>query len=136
MKTLAASAVVLVTLCAPALADPPREDLKIRFALRDTTTTQLDVIVGAGNPCATASEKHPGREIELRACMTDPTHVDGRGLPPTGSAAEGRRGSIDVAWSTRSAWGEYSSTSSLSIAHGTIAELGSAQGPHLTVTVQ
>ena len=117
MKTLAASTAVLVTLCAPALAEPAKDDLKIRFALRDTTTTHFDVMVGASNPCATASEKHPGREIQLRACLTDAAH-------------------IDVAWSTRSAWGEYSSTSSVPVAHGTIAELGSARGPHLTVTVQ
>lgn len=107
---------MLLTLCAPALAEPPRDDLKIRFALRDTTTTHFDVMVGAGNPCATASEKHPDREVQLRACMTD-AH-------------------LEVVWSTRSAWGEYSSTSSLPIARGTSAELGSANGPRLTVTVQ
>lgn|GEM_PF-6846469 len=118
MKTLAASLVVAASLCAPALADaPPRADLKIRFALRDTSTTSFDVMVGAGNPCATANEKHSDREVQLRACMTDAGH-------------------LDVSWSTRSAWGEYSSTSSLPITRGAAAELGSANGPRLTVTVQ
>jgi hypothetical protein len=117
MKLLAASTIVLVTLCAPALAEPPRADVKIRFALRDTTTTHFDLMIGAANPCATANEKHPDREVQLRACMTDAGH-------------------LDVVWSTRSAWGEYSSTSSLPIARGTNAELGSANGPRLTVTVQ
>jgi hypothetical protein len=117
MKTLAASSVVLLTLCAPALADAPAEDLKIRFALRDTTTTHLDVIVGAATRCATASEKHADRELQLSVCLTDAAHVE-------------------VTWSTRSAWGEYHSTSSVPVAHGAVAELGSANGPRLTVTVQ
>ncbi len=118
MKTLAASLVLIGSLCAPALADPPpRADLKIRFALRDTATTHFDVMVGAGNPCATANEKHSDREVQLRACMTDAGH-------------------LDVSWSTRSAWGEYSSTSSVPVSHGSVAELGSATGPRLTVTVQ
>jgi hypothetical protein len=119
MKTLAASAIVLVTLCAPAIAEPtaPPDSLKIRFVLRDTTTTHFDVIVGAAERCATANAKHPEREIQLRACLTDDAH-------------------LKVEWFTRSSWGEYRSTSSVPAVRGATAELGSANGPRLTVTVQ
>ncbi len=122
MKTLVASAVTILSLCAPALGDPadpaaPADARKIRFALRDTTTTHFDVIVAATNRCATARESHPDREVQLSACLTD----DAR---------------LSIEWFTRSAWGEYRSTSSVSATPGAVAELGSAKGPRLTVTVQ
>jgi hypothetical protein len=119
MKTLAASAIVLVTLCAPALGDPagPPDSLKIRFALRDTTTTHFDVIVAARGPCATARHTHPGREIQLTACMADATQ-------------------LTVEWLTRTGASEYRSTSSVPAVRGAVTELGTTTGPRLTVTVQ
>jgi hypothetical protein len=125
MKTFSTSIAILFTLCAPALADsvPPAaaehaEALKVRFAQHDTTTTRtFDVLVGAGGPCATASEKLPDHEIELQACVS-------------------RGSQLDIVWSTRSSWGEYRSTSSLPFVRGATAELGTAKGPRLGVVVQ
>ena len=122
MKTFATAFAILFTLCGPALADPgPAErsdSLKIRFAVRDTSTTRtFDVRVGAGSPCATASEKLPEHEIDLRACVSG-----------------GSR--LDIAWFTRSAWGEYRSESSIPFVAGATAELGTANGPRLAVAVQ
>jgi hypothetical protein len=120
MKIVAATGAVLFTLCGPALADPsapaPR---KVHFALRDTARTPhtFDVTVGERTPCATASEKVPDHQIELRACVSG-------------------RAQLDIEWSSRSAWGEYRSTSSLPFVPGATVELGSANGPHLGVTVQ
>jgi hypothetical protein len=123
MKLVAATGALLFTLCGPALADSsapahsgPR---KVRFALRDTTDTTrtFDLIVGELTPCATASEKVPDHQIELRACVSG--HAQ-----------------LDIEWFSRSAWGEYRSTSSLPFVSGATAELGSAKGPHLGVAVQ
>jgi hypothetical protein len=122
MKTFAAAFAILFTLCAPALADtgPPArpESFKVRFTLHDTTTTRtFDVVVGAASPCATVNEKLPDHEVELRGCVS------------AGSQ-------LDIAWFTRSSWGEYRSTSSLPFVHGATAELGTANGPRLAVVVQ
>lgn len=128
MKTFAAAVAILFTLCGPALADsgPPdhtdhtdrTDSLKVRFALHDSTTTRtFDVVVGASGPCATASEKLPDHEVELRACVSD-------------------RSQLDIVWFMRSAWGEYRSTSSLPFVAGATAELGTAKGPRLAVAVQ
>jgi hypothetical protein len=121
MKTAAAAAAILFTLCAPALADsgPPEhsESLKVRFTLHDPATTRtFDVLVGSASPCATASEKLPDHEIELRACVS-------------------KGSQLDIMWFSHSAWGEYRSTSSLPFVHGATAELGTTNGPRLAVAV-
>ena len=122
MKTFAAVAFALLILCGPALADtapPARPDsLRIHFALHDAATTRLfDVIVSSEHSCATVEEKLPNHQVEIKACMTNDVH-------------------LDVEWSTRSPSGEYRSTSSIAIARGTTAEMGTANGPRLGVTVQ
>jgi len=120
MKMLAASTATLLLLCAPALADsppPPREWLKIRFALRDAGSQTFDVVVGTVSPCATVSQKLAGREIELMACV-------------------GGDNRLDITWSTRSSSSEYRSQSSIPAIRGTTAELGSSTGPRLEVAVQ
>ena len=122
MKTLAAAAFAFLILCGPALADsaaPARPDsLRLHFALHDAATTRLfDVIVTSEHPCATVEEKLPNHQIEIKACLTNDAH-------------------LDVEWSTSSPSGEYRSTSSLALPRGTTAELGTANGPRLGVTVQ
>ena len=122
MKTLAASGFVLLVLCGPALADsaaPARPDsLQVHFALHDAGTARIfDVIVSPDHPCATARETHPDHQIELKACVSYDAH-------------------LDVEWSMRSASREYRSTSSLVLAHGATAELGTVNGPRLGVSVQ
>jgi hypothetical protein len=122
MKTLAASACLLLLVCGPALADPAAparpDSLKIHFAQRDAATTRaFDVIVSPDRPCATASEKNPDHQIELKACVSSDAH-------------------LDVEWFTRSSAGEYRSTSSLAVTRGATAELGTSSGPRLGVTVQ
>lgn len=122
MKIVAAASFSLLLLCGPALADsgsPARSDsLRVHFALRDAATTRaFDVIVSPDHPCATASEKDPAHQIELKACVSNDAH-------------------LDIEWSTRSSSGEYRSTSSLPLVHGVTAELGATAGPRLGVTVQ
>jgi hypothetical protein len=122
MKTLAASACLLLFVCGPALADsatPVRPDsLKVHFAQRDGTLLKaFDVIVSPEHPCATVHEQNPDHEIQLKACATGDAH-------------------LDVEWFTRSSSGEYRSTSSLSLVRGATAELGTVNGPRLGVTVQ
>jgi len=122
MKILAGSSCLLLFLCGPALAESPppaRTDaLKVHFALRDAAVTRaFDVIVSPDHPCATASEKSPDHQIELKACVTNDAH-------------------LDVEWSTRSSSGEYRSTSSLPLVRGVTSDLGTTNGPRLGVTVQ
>jgi len=137
MKTLATSLVVLTNLCAPALAapattpiataaapsappmppPPTTAPLKIRFSLRDVTTTDIDLVIGAANRCATATEKHTDRELQLHACVAP-------------------NGYLELDWSTRSSWGEYRSMSSVPATPGTTSELGMRKGPRLTVEIQ
>jgi len=122
MKTFAGSAFLLAFLCGPALADSApaarTDSVKVRFAQRDGATTRaFDVIVSPEHPCATASEKNPDHQIELKACVTVDAH-------------------LDIEWFTRSSAGEYRSTSSLPLTRGATAELGATNGPRLGVTVQ
>jgi hypothetical protein len=122
MKTFAAAFAILFTLCGPALADsgPPArsESFKVRFTLHDAATTRtFDVVVGAASPCASASEKLPDHEVDLHACVS-----------------AGSR--LDITWFNRSSSGEYRSSSSLPLVHGTTAELGATNGPRLAVEVQ
>jgi hypothetical protein len=130
MRTIATAATILFTLCAPALADPPRSDRaeptercdraeahKVRFTLHDATTSRtFDLSVAAG-PCATATEKTQDHEIDLRACVSGGTQ-------------------LDVEWFMHSAGGEYRTKSSLAFARGATAELGTGNGPRLGVVVQ
>ena len=118
MKLFTAS-VLLLLLCGPALASPaPSESFKVRVALRDGATTRtFDVSVAANGPCATAREKTTEREVDLKACVSSV-------------------GNLDIDWFTRSARGEFHSTSSITLAHGATAELGPADGPRFNVTVQ
>jgi hypothetical protein len=122
MRTFAASAFVLLVLCGPALADsasPVRLDsLQVHFTLHDAGSARsFDVIVSPDHPCATASEKSPDHQIELKACVSHDAH-------------------LDVEWFTRSSSSEYRSTSSLLLVHGATAELGTTNGPRLGVSVQ
>jgi hypothetical protein len=122
MKTLAASACLLLFVGGPALADPAPparpDSLKIHFAQRDAQALRaFDVIVSPARPCATASEKNPDQQIELKACLSDDAH-------------------LDVEWFTRTAAGEYRSTSSLPVTRGQTTEIGTSSGPRLGVTVQ
>ena len=122
MKLLADAAFVLPLLCGSALAasqSSTQPDLiKLLFTVRDAATTRsFDVIVRSEHSCATVSEKIPSREVEIKACAVGDAH-------------------LEVEWFTRSPSGEYRSTSSLSLARGATAELGTANGPRLGVVVQ
>ena len=120
MKIFATAALAVLALCAPAVADPaqpPPTQFKIRFTMRDATTQVVDVMVSTASPCATATRKRPDHEFELRACATHDLR-------------------LDLDWASRGAGGEYRSSSSMLLAHGATAELGSERGPHLTVAIQ
>jgi hypothetical protein len=128
MKTFAGSTFALLVLYGlgglggPALADTTPsarpDSQKLRFALHDAATIRLfDVIVSPDHPCATVEEKLPNHQIQIRACVSHDAH-------------------LDIEWSTRSPSGEYRSTSSLALAPGATAELGTANGPRLGVAVQ
>jgi hypothetical protein len=122
MKLFTASAFVVLTLCAPALADsgPPARpaSLHIRFVVRTGTAARIhDVIVAADQRCASASEKLSDHEDQITVC----------------TSGESR---LDIDWFTRSSASEYRSKASLVIERGTTSELGSGTGPRLAVTVQ
>jgi len=121
MKTSAAFALVLLSFCAPALADPAPpapESVAVRFAVHDgTATRRFTVIVGVRHPCATASERRADHYLELKACAS----IDSQ---------------LDVEWLARSSAGEYRSTSSIPLVHGATVELGSESGPRLEVAIQ
>jgi hypothetical protein len=126
MTTLTVSAILLLSLCAPVFADAGSPGLaagpvKIRFAVRESEITRsFDVVVAPDGPCASATERRADRSIELKACMV--------------------RDSLDIEWSTRrssnTSTTEYHSTSSVKIVRGETTELGSSEGPRLTVTIQ
>jgi hypothetical protein len=127
MTTFTVAAIVLFSLCAPLFADsaaPPPSTVKVRFALREPDLTRsFDVIVAPDRPCATASDRKPDRQVELKACIV--------------------RDSLDIEWmsrksvttSTGSSSSEYRSTSSVKIVRGETTELGSSEGPRLSVTI-
>jgi hypothetical protein len=125
MKLFAGSAVVLLSLCAPALADsapPPRAgppaSINIHFVVRTGAAARThDVIVTADHRCAQASEKVSDHEDEIMVCAS-------------GEAQ------LDIDWRTRSGSSEYRSKASLVVERGKTAELGSGTGPRLAVTIQ
>jgi hypothetical protein len=125
MTTLTVSAIVLLSLCAPVFADagspgPAAGSLKIRFAVREAETTRsFDVVLAPDRPCASASERKVDRQLELKACIV--------------------RDSLDIEWTTRkssnNSTAEYHSTSSIKIVRGETTEIGTSDGPRLSVTI-
>lgn len=121
MKTFATSALLLLTLCAPALADtaqPPRSQLKIRFSVKEGASARdFTVVLPSDGPCASATQKAPDHEIDIRACPSHDAH-------------------LMLDWRVRGPSGEYHSTSSIPFERGTTAELGTTTGPRLTVAIE
>ena len=147
MKTFAASIATVLFLCAPALADssppPPRDWLRVHFAVQDGATQAFDVAVAATGTCATVNQKLGTREIELSACPGGDGRLDiderseSGGGDTTGSAGgAGAKGPRGVDWRSRTGANEYDSRSSIPATRGAQAQLGSAPGPRLEVTVQ
>lgn len=121
MTTLAAFAFVLLALCTPALADPgaPRaSSFKLRVTVHDGASGRIfHVIVGPQLPCATASEKVPEHEIELRACAPSESH-------------------LQIDWHTRRGASESRGSSAMPLEPGSTVTLGSERDARVEITVQ
>jgi hypothetical protein len=125
MKLFATSIAVLLSLAPAAFAEPAppstgADGLKVHFALRETAAAQaavrtFDVVLAGVNPCASAKRKG-ANHVEIQACVSDRN--------------------LELSWSAQNAAGEYESRSSVPIGHGSTFELGTSDGPHLTVTIQ
>lgn len=114
--TFAAFALALLALCTPALADtPPRGALRLRVTVHDGATVQsFRVIVGPRLPCATANQRAPEHQIELKACAPDETH-------------------LHVEWFTRRGTSEFRGSSALPIEPGSTVTLGSERDAFVEV---
>jgi hypothetical protein len=120
MTTFAAFAFALLALCTPALADPGARSgsFKLRVTVHDGASGRtFRVIVGPQLPCATASEKIPEHEIELRACAPSETH-------------------ILIDWHTRRGTSESRGSSALPLEPGATITLGSERDARVEVSVQ
>jgi hypothetical protein len=121
MTTFAAFAFAFVALCSPAFADPAPArpaSLALRLVVNaGGAPRSYDVLVTTDHRCAMASQKRADHEDNITVCTSD----------------EGR---LDIEWWMRDAATEYHSKDSVVLARGASAELGSSNGPRLTVTVQ
>jgi hypothetical protein len=121
MTTLVAFTFALLALCTTALADPggPRPaSYKLRVTVHDGATGRsFRVIVGPSLPCATASEKVPEYQIELKVCAAHESH-----------------GMID--WYTRRGTSESRGSSALPLEPGATVTLGAERDARVEVTVQ
>jgi hypothetical protein len=121
MTTFAAFAFALLALCTPAFADPggPRSgSFKLRVTVHDGASGRtFQVIVGPHLPCATASEKIPEHQIELKACAPSESH-------------------IQIDWYTRRGMSESRGSSAMPLEPGATVTLGSERDARVEVTVQ
>lgn len=105
----------------PAQGDPPSKKpaaTKLRLVVQAEGPPRTYDVIVAAERCATARSKVVDREDDITVC----------------AQREDER--FDINWWTRQATREYRSTGSLVLARGATAELGSAEGPRLSVTAQ
>jgi hypothetical protein len=120
MTTLAAFAFALLALCSPALADPApaRPTFKLRVTVHDGASVHsFRVVVGPALPCATANQKVPEQQIEIKACATDDMH-------------------LHIEWYTRRGTSEFRGSSALPVEPGATVVLGSERDAHIEVAIQ
>ena len=121
MTIYAAFAFALLALCTTAFADPgaPRaSSFKLRVTVHDGASGRtFKLIVGPQLPCATASEKLPEHQIELKACASNESHM-----------------LID--WYTRRGTTESRGSSALPLEPGATVTLGTERDARVEVTVQ
>lgn len=115
MKTLVA--IIVLTLCAPAIADPapPSAPVRLQLAISDVKAKGAEVAVTRESPCAEIHEDRPERDLKMTACL--------------------RGEDLVIDWETRIKTAAHHSRSTLRVAQGARAELGGDQLPHLVVTV-
>jgi hypothetical protein len=122
MTTLAALtlAIASVALCSPVFADsaPARPSFKLRVTVHDGANVHsFRVIVGPSLPCATANQKLPEHEVELRACAPDDSH-------------------LQIEWHTRRGQNESRGSSAFPIEPGTTVMLGNERDARIEVAIQ
>jgi len=113
MKRLAA--IIILTLCTPALADPASPPLKIHVAVHDAKTSEVDVFVTHDAPCAELNENKPEHDLKMTACLHGEDLV--------------------VEWETHIKASTHHSRSTLRVARGARLELGGDDAPHLILTL-
>jgi hypothetical protein len=113
MKTLAA--IIVLTLCAPAIADPAPPAAPVRLQVAVSDAKAAEVAVTRESPCAEVNENRPERNVKMTACL--------------------RGDDLVIDWETRVRAAGHKSRSTLRVAQGARAELGGDQQPHLVVTV-
>jgi len=120
MTTFAAFAFALLALCSTALADTPpaRPSFRLRVTVVDGPSTHtFRLVVGAALPCATANQKAPDQQIDLRACAPDDTH-------------------LQLDWYTRRGTSELRGSSTFPIEPNAKVTLGSERAAHVEVAVE
>ena len=122
MTTFAALtfAIASVALCSPVFADsvPARPSFKLRVTIHDGASVHsFRVIVGPSLPCATANQKLPEHEVELRACAPDDGH-------------------LQIEWHTRRGQNESRGSSAFPIEPGTTVMLGNERDARVEVAIQ
>jgi hypothetical protein len=101
--------VIVAMLTAPALADPPPQSIKLEVQLKTKLGARTNTMALTDNSCGKVEEKAPDHVDEIKAC----------------ARAEGTNVRIDLDWSTHGDKTEYRSQSTIVLAHGGSAEVGS-----------
>jgi hypothetical protein len=122
MTTFAAFAFALATLalCSTALADTPpaRPSFKLRVTVHDGPSVHtFRLVVGPTLPCATANQKAPEQQIDLRACAPDDAH-------------------LQLEWYTRRGTSELRGSSAFPIEPGVTMTLGNDRAAYVEVAIQ
>jgi hypothetical protein len=122
MTTFAALtlAIASVALCSPVFADSPaaRPSFKLRVTVHDGASAHsFRIIVGPALPCATANQKLPEHEVDLRACAPDDNH-------------------LQIEWHTRRGANESRGSSAFPIEPGATVTLGNERDARIEVAIQ
>jgi hypothetical protein len=119
MTTFAALAFTLLALCSPALADPApsRPSFKLRVTVHDGASVHSFRVIVGPTLCATANQRVPERQIEIKACAHDGTH-------------------LQLEWYTRHGTSESRGTSAVPVEPGATFTLGNERDAHVEVEIQ
>ena len=119
MTTYAALAFTLLALCSPALADPgsARPSFKLLVTVHDGASVHSFRVIVGPTLCATANQRGPERQIEIKACAHDGTH-------------------LLLEWYTRRGTSESRGSSALPAEPGATFTLGNERDAHVEVAIQ
>ena len=126
MKTLLSSTALVLTLCAPALAQPvpapvvTAPPMKLELTVKVGTATRTHQLVISEDSCGRVQEKTRDFEDEIQVCSV--------------VKREGPR--LEASWKVRAKMTEYMVSWTAAVARGGTVETGSADGARFTLAMK